>query len=150
MDIVKTLENLINTIPTELNVLTDEESNTKVNPDKWSKKEILGHVCDSATNNHYRFTKILIAGEPIKIEGYNQNLWVSLHGYQTNYSFTELITLWTYLNRQIFNVLKNVSDEQYNKQTILESNRTVTLRWLAEDYLNHTIHHINQLLERAL
>ncbi|MOA04441.1 hypothetical protein D3C78_1239970 [compost metagenome] len=92
----------------------------------------------------------MIACEPIKIESYNQNLWVSLHGYQTNYSNTELITLWTYLNKQIVNVLKDASDDQFKKQTILEDNRTVTLEWLAEDYIKHTLHHINQILERVL
>lgn len=150
MSIIKTLENLINKIPSELNIITEEDFNIKVNPDKWSKKEILGHICDSATNNHYRFTKIMIDDEPIKIESYNQNLWVSLHGNQTNYSYTELVTLWTYLNKQIINVLKNASDEQFKKQTILEDNRTVTLEWLAEDYINHTLHHINQIIERVL
>ncbi|WP_211748623.1 DinB family protein [Paenibacillus sp. Marseille-Q4541] len=150
MDIIKNLENLITAFPEVLKSITEEELCRKANPNKWSKKEILGHLCDSASNNHHRFLKIRIADEIVKLEGYNQDLWVSIHDYQDNYSQAELTTLWFQLNKQIRYVLEKVTDEEYQKQTILADGSTVTLQWLAEDYIHHTIHHIKQITEQSL
>lgn len=150
MSSINTLSGLIHTIPVELQVFAEEEAAKKATPGSWSKKEILGHLCDSATNNHMRFVKIVLSPDPIRIEKYQQNQWVSLHDYQANYSYTDLVMLWIFLNKQILYVLKKGIEEQFNKPVVLDDHTTVTLGWLLEDYVNHMLHHVNQILERTV
>ncbi len=150
MRVVQKLEQLILTIPSYLEEIAEEEALQKANQESWSKQEILGHLCDSATNNHMRFVKIMLASDPIGIEKYQQNQWVALHGYSTNYTYRELIMLWTFLNRQLLYVLKNGSAEDLTKPVILDDEITVTLGWLIEDYVNHLEHHMKQIVEKSL
>ncbi|WP_343059888.1 DinB family protein [Saccharibacillus deserti] len=145
-NLIENLDHLIRSVPAELSLLTEEEFNRKASPSKWSKKEILGHLCDSAANNHYRFMKIMTDDQPVRIESYNQDLWVSLHGYQADYSHTELIRLWGGLNKQIACVWKNAEEKKFDQEVILPDGTSVTLEWLAGDYLDHTRHHLDQIL----
>ncbi len=145
MSVVQKLEHLILTLPSDLEGITEAQALQKANQESWSKQEILGHLCDSATNNHMRFVKIMLASDPVRIEKYQQNQWVSLHGYSANYTYRELVTLWTFLNRQVLNVLKNGTAEDLTKPVILDDDITVTLGWLMEDYVNHLQHHMKQI-----
>ncbi len=150
MSIVQKLEHLIHTIPSNLEEIAVEEALHKTNPESWSKQEILGHLCDSATNNHMRFVNILLASDPVRIEKYQQNQWVALHGYSANYTYRELIMLWTFLNRQVLNVLKNGTAEDLAKPVTLDDEITVTLGWLMEDYVNHLLHHMKQIVGKSI
>ena len=145
MSVVQMLEHLILTIPSYLEEIKEEEALHKINRESWSKQEILGHLCDSATNNHMRFVKIILASDPLRIEKYQKNQWVALHGYSANYTYRELITLWTFLNRQVLYVLKNGNAEDLTRPVILDDEITVTLGWLIEDYVNHLQHHMKQI-----
>ncbi|WP_058303113.1 DinB family protein [Gorillibacterium timonense] len=145
MSIHEELENRIRSSFTRLLELSEEEFAKKERPEKWSKKEILGHLCDSAANNHYRFVRAAISKEPIKIESYQQNEWVALHGYQTFYTGSELVALWQQANKQILCVLKTLTDEQYGNPLYLADGSSATLEWLVDDYLQHLMHHMNQI-----
>lgn len=150
MSVVQKLEHLIHTIPSYLEEITEEEALHKTNQESWSKQEILGHLCDSATNNHMQFVKIILSSEPVRIEKYQQNQWVALHGYSANYTYRELITLWTFLNRQVLNVLRNGTAEDLAKSVILDDEITVTLGWLMEDYITHLLHHMKQIVGKRI
>ncbi|TCZ80967.1 DinB family protein [Paenibacillus albiflavus] len=145
MDIVTRLELLIKEIPSMMDTISDEDFNKKHAKDKWSKKEILGHLCDSATNNHMRFVKIMLSEGLISCEAYLQNQWVSIHDYQNNYSKSELTALWKQLNLQIYYTLKGASENDFNKQCILPNQSIVTLEWLFTDYIEHMVHHMKQI-----
>ncbi|SDG39349.1 DinB superfamily protein [Fontibacillus panacisegetis] len=138
-------EKLLDEIPKLINGIDDNEFITKVSSNKWSKQEILGHLCDSAVNNHSRFVRIILTEEPISIDGYKQDEWVRIHDYQNNYSKSDLLTLWIQLNKQILNVIRNASELDFNKQCILSDKSRVTLCWLFDDYLSHMLHHIKQI-----
>ncbi|KIL42260.1 hypothetical protein SD70_01620 [Gordoniibacillus kamchatkensis] len=149
MSALAKLEQLVETIPDIINGINEEEFNKKAKPEKWSKKEILGHLCDSAANNHVRFMKIVLAEEPVHIEGYKQDKLVSMHDYQNNYTKTELAALWKQLNRQICYIMRNASKEDYDKSCILPDGTAVTLGWLFNDYIDHLLHHMKQIQEAA-
>ncbi|MCM3038786.1 DinB family protein [Paenibacillus motobuensis] len=138
-------EELLNKVPKIINGIEDNEFFNKISSNKWSKQEILGHLCDSAVNNHSRFVRIILTDEPISIEGYKQNEWVRIHDYQNNYSKSDLLTLWIQLNKQILNIMRNASELDFNKQCILSDKSMVTLSWLVDDYINHMLHHIKQI-----
>jgi len=145
MSSITKFEKLLNEIPKIINDIEDNEFLNKASSTKWSKQEILGHLCDSAINNHYRFVRIILTEEPISIDGYKQDEWVRVHDYQNNYNKSDLLALWIQLNKQILNIIRNAGEQDLNKQCILSDKNRVTLSWLFDDYLNHMLHHIKQI-----
>jgi DinB family protein len=126
-------------LPQLKNVPADEFS-YKPAPGKWSKKEILGHLVDSAQNNIRRFIVAQYEDRPKIV--YNQDKWVAINNYQ-HYDSAELIQLWQLLNKQICEILRN-SSQSAQRETQTED--VHTLEWLAADYIRHMLHHLHQVL----
>jgi hypothetical protein len=96
----------------------------KIDENKWSKKEILGHLIDSAINNLQRFTEIQYSEKPYKIRPYTQDALVKYNDYQ-NKNSQNLFDLWLHLNRHILEIIKNQTDNTLEYQLILP-NGTLT------------------------
>ncbi|HRO47259.1 DinB family protein [Agriterribacter sp.] len=111
-------------------------------PHKWSKKEILGHLVDSAQNNIRRFIVAQYEDEP-RIT-YQQDEWVSICNYK-EYCVQDLIQLWQLLNRHICVILNNTSSEKQNRTVCTSEPHTIA--WVAEDYNKHLLHHLHQVLD---
>ncbi|MNQ42587.1 hypothetical protein D3C85_562920 [compost metagenome] len=111
---------------------------------KWSKKEILGHLIDSAIHNLVRFTEINYVEKPYRHRPYNQIDLVNLNQYQTK-EINELTQLWLSLNRQIVRIMKSVEEEALDYKIILSDDSVIDLRFLMTDYVEHLEHHINQI-----
>ncbi|WP_409290446.1 DinB family protein [Peribacillus sp. SCS-37] len=138
----------IQSLPKEYNEMADAEINNRPSPNKWSKKEILGHLCDSAINNIERFVKIQYENQPYVIQSYNQEEWVAVQNYQEK-PLEELLTLFQTLNKQIINICMNIPAEKLSYLCDIGNNQQKTLEWLIQDYLEHMEHHINnQILIR--
>ncbi len=114
------------------------------NSDKWSKKEILGHLIDSAIHNLVRFTEINYVEKPYHHRPYSQIDLVNLNQYQTM-DTSELIQLWLSLNKQIIRVFKNIDDKALDFQIILSDQSVIDLKFLMTDYVEHLEYHINQI-----
>jgi hypothetical protein len=114
------------------------------NPGKWSKKEILGHLVDSAIHNLVRFTEINYLEKPYHHRPYNQNDLVSLNQYKTM-DIKELLQLWLSLNKQIIRIFKSVDDKALDYQIIMNDQSVIDLKFLMTDYIEHLEHHINQI-----
>jgi hypothetical protein len=112
-------------------------------PGKWVMKEILGHIIDSAANNHQRFVRAQFT-DPFIWPDYDGEAWVSLHRYRER-SWVELVDLWVALNRQVAVVVESVAAEKLQTVCHIGSNEAVTLEWLVRDYLRHLRHHLAQL-----
>lgn len=110
--------------------------------DKWSKKEIVGHLIDSATVNLHRFVRGQLQDNPQIY--YAQDDWVAIQDYQ-NYNAEELIVLWETLNRYLVHVISRISDEKLLRTCQMKDGQTLTLHFLAEDYVLHLEHHIAQI-----
>lgn len=108
---------------------------------KWSKKEILGHLIDSAANNHQRFVRAARGEHPVI--SYAQNEWVAIEDFQ-NEKTAVLLRLWENYNRHLAHLLLRLSPEQLEK-TLEMGGETVSLRFCAEDYLRHLEHHLRQM-----
>src|SRR5688500_20264119 len=92
------LEELLQLVPEKRRAITDQAATVPAVPGKWSRKQVLGHLLDSAANNHQRFVR-LRCGD-VALPGYAQNDWVSAQRYQDR-AWTELVEPWRVLNLDV-------------------------------------------------
>lgn len=112
---------------------------------KWSRKEILGHLIDSAINNLKRFTEIQFLPQPYKVIPYRQNELVIVNQYQ-DLPLDHLLNTWKALNQQIIYAVNNIPEEKLNY--VLEPSdikEVKNLAWIICDYVAHMEHHFKQL-----
>src|ERR1017187_5893471 len=102
---INRLQFLVDKIPALMKQIPDSEFSAKPAPGKWSKKEILGHLVDSASNNHQRFIRIQYQDKPSI--AYDQDQWVALHAYNT-FDSHRLIEFWEIYNRLLLHIIKNI------------------------------------------
>lgn len=133
--------------------INDSEASWKIN-DKWSRIEILGHLVDSASNNHQRFIRAQFKDDLI-FSGYEQNDWVRVQNYQEA-NWQSLIDLWKNFNVLIIHALSKINAEvlltkreKHNLDEIgwqtIDKNMPATLDYLIKDYFGHMHHHLNQV-----
>jgi uncharacterized damage-inducible protein DinB len=139
------LDQILDQILNELDKISQEDWEQKLAPHKWSKKEILGHLVDSARNNLQRFTEINYFESPYQVIDYNQDELVLANQYQ-NQSLAAIRAMWLSLNRHIAYLMKNQSAETLDKAVLLPGGTETDLRWLMEDYVDHLLHHKAQIL----
>jgi len=112
----------------------------------WSRKEELGHLIDSATNNHIRFVLASIDGE-FRGQGYAQDKWVEAHGYQ-DLAWRDLVDLWHQYNTLLASVVKRIPEAHLDNRCVIGWG-VVTLRFVIEDYVLHMQHHLDHVLARG-
>jgi hypothetical protein len=125
---------------------TETELSQKVSTEKWSKKEILGHLIDSGINNLQRFTEIQFEEKPYRIRKYKQNDLVKVNDYQ-NAKSSELIELWLAINKRIKNIINLQTEKTLNYKIELEKDTISDLRFLMKDYVGHLEHHLHQIMK---
>ena len=136
------LEAIINQQLPLLRAIPGTEMALKKSLTKWSKKEMLGHIIDSAQSNIRRFIVAQYENEPKIV--YDQDKWVAISGYQ-NYALNDLINLWYLLNKHICNILKDMPEEM--SMRTCKTGELHTIEWLASDYIKHLRHHMHVVLE---
>lgn len=136
------LEKIINKYTPLLTSLDKNVFEAKPSLNKWSKKEIVGHMIDSAQNNIRRFIVAQYEDEPHIV--YRQDDWVKISNYQ-NYPAKDLVDLWVLLNKHICIILKNIPAEK--QKSICVTEKSHTIEWLASDYNKHLLHHLHQVLD---
>jgi hypothetical protein len=139
----------VESVAVQLNKLSEDEWQKKSTPDKWSKKEILGHLVDSAQTNIRRMVVGQYQDQAHII--YHQNEWVKAANYQ-EYNTKELILLWELLNKHFARILDNLPKQYYGTFTNWSSSTTpllvgdlVTLEFAAHDYFKHLNNHLMQM-----
>jgi hypothetical protein len=131
-----------------------ERSGERRHPGKWSAREIIGHLVDSASNNHQRFVRAQFQDDLV-FAGYGQEDWVKAGCYQ-DAPWDELVTLWRTFNLQIARVMEGVPDSErlrarlpHNLHQIgfvrVPEDRPATLDHLMRDYIVHLEHHLTQI-----
>ena len=124
--------------------LSDSEVDVHSQPGKWSKKEILGHLLDSASNNHQRFVRAALQGDLV-FPGYEQDALVTLQRYgEMNWSL--LLEFWAGYNRFLAHVISVLPAQSAGATCVIGNNEPATLGWIAQDYVEHLKHHLNQIL----
>jgi hypothetical protein len=141
---------LVETLSPELRPLRDADARRKPAPDKWSIAQILGHMVDSAANNHQRFVRaqhVSQKGRPgagYQGPGYEQEDWVARQGYQ-DAPWPELVELWRLYNLHLSRVILRIPDESLATEMHIGDYEPATLAFVVEDYLAHMRHHVAQI-----
>ncbi|HLF64129.1 MAG TPA: DinB family protein [Saprospiraceae bacterium] len=145
MDLANSLESLITTTAETFNKISATEWTDKPNPRKWSKKEILGHLIDSAMNNLKRFNEVqFFTEQPYVVQKYRQEELVKSNRYQ-ELPIEHLIALWTLVNMQLAYVLRALQNEMLEIAILIPEGEMQTVGWLADDYVVHLRHHLEQI-----
>ena len=144
--VIDRLQEHINIVPSKFLKYSEDELRRKPSPNKWSKKELLGHLVDSAANNHHRFIKIQFMPSPLFVEGYAQNDWVRIQNYNEK-DTEQLVNLWRVYNEHILFIMQNTPDKNLEIKLNAEQpfENADTLFFLMKDYVDHMDHHLKQI-----
>jgi hypothetical protein len=123
---------------------SEADSAVKPAPGKWSKKEIIGHLIDSASNNHQRFVRVQLYAD-LDLPGYEQERWVAVQDYQ-NAAWAELLILWKAFNEHLLRIIALIPEEKLGRTFRIAGGEPVTLGYWVEDYLRHLQKHLRQIL----
>ena len=143
-EVLAELAALLETAPPRLAHFTEADAAYKPDPERWSKKEILGHLIDSASNNHQRFVRaqlVLLLDFP----EYEQDLWVGVQSYATE-SWPDLVNLWSLYNRHILHLLKAMPDSALPHEVSVGGKPPIALDAVITGYVRHVDHHLKQIL----
>jgi hypothetical protein len=127
-----------------LQSIGNNDASYKPLPHKWSKKEILGHLIDSACNNQQTFVRTM-ANSEAKFVGYEQDFWVESQKYNSA-DWQELINFWYAYNLHIAHIIEHMSVEVLQNKITIENAGTFTLEFIMIDYVEHLKHHLNQII----
>jgi hypothetical protein len=109
----------------------------------WTRKQIVGHLCDSAANNRQRFVRAATEGTYAG-PGYAQDAWVDAHGYSEE-SWETLLRWWQVEHEILLAAVERIPAERLETICTVGDNPPVTLRFLIEDYIAHQKHHLQQI-----
>lgn len=138
------LQYFIDVIPSKLNSTDDEAFKAKLNPSKWSKQEILGHLIDSASNNHQRFVRSQF--ESIPLISYDQDGW-NKYSYYNKFDKAQLVEFWKVYNRHILELIKLIPEVDLSKKCNTGGTENYTIEFLFNDYVDHMEYHLKQIVE---
>jgi hypothetical protein len=136
--------------------LTEGQASVPLAEGKWSAKEVVGHLIDSASNNHQRFVRAQLK-EDLVFEGYAQDDWVRAQAYQEE-PWPLLVNLWKFYNLHLAHVCRNAPESErqrarreHNLHEIgwapVSREEPATLEHLMRDYVGHLKNHLGQIFE---
>lgn len=137
-----------------LRSLTDQESASRRENGAWSAKETMGHLVDSAANNHQRFVRAQFQ-EDLSFPGYAQDEWVASQHYQET-PWPQLVELWRLYNLHLLHVVSRIPPGQLARPrhphtlhriafVLVDEREPATLEYLVRDYVEHLKHHLRQI-----
>ncbi len=141
------LDRVVDQAAPALRAINDADAAAKPRPGAWSAKEIVGHLIDSAANNHQRFVRAQLANE-LSFPEYEQDGWVRSQDPQSR-PWLELVEFWALYNRHLSHTIRRIPASAMNVPCRIGTGDSVTLGFLVEDYLVHLRHHLKQIGERT-
>jgi hypothetical protein len=142
-DAIAKFELVLATAPRKLVDISEADASHKPAPNKWCKKEILGHLIDSAGNNHQRFVRCQFT-PLLEFPEYDQDPWVASQAYATE-PWADLVNLWLLLNRHLLHIVKSAPPEVHKHELKIGHHNPMTFEALVPSYLKHLDHHLAQI-----
>ncbi|MGA7634531.1 MAG: DinB family protein [Terriglobales bacterium] len=143
MPALNLLRDLIERVPGRLEQLPKNKVESKPAPSAWSPREELGHLLDSAANNHQRIVRAQ-SEDKLAFPGYEQNRWVAIHRYQHR-DWKELIEVWQALNRQLLAAAESLPEAAWSHTLTVAASQPMTLAFAFDDYVSHMFHHLQHI-----
>ncbi|HET7584496.1 MAG TPA: DinB family protein [Gemmatimonadaceae bacterium] len=152
--LARELQRAIDDAGEELAQRADADTAHRPAPGKWSAREILGHLIDSAAVNHERFVRA--QGDPdLVYPPYDQEAWVTLQGYHER-SWASLYQLWRAYNLHLTEVVARIPEQELMRPRVrhnldriawraVPADTPATLAYLVRDYVDHLRHHLAQI-----
>jgi hypothetical protein len=131
-------------IADKLRGIDEAKASVRPTPGKWSNKEIIGHLIDSAANNHQRFVRLQLSPS-IDLPGYDGDEWVRVQRYQER-SWHQIVDLWQMYNTQLAAVIRQMDAKALRNVWNTPDGKKLDLEFIARDYVVHLRHHLNQIL----
>ena len=126
-----------------LRQVSEGQSGQPALPGGWSRKQLLGHLIDSASNNHQRFVRAALA-DALEFPAYDTPGCVRVQAVESA-AWPMLVDLWVSYNRYLVHVIGHLPAAKLNVVCRIGSNAPVSLGYLAEDYVRHLVHHLHQI-----
>lgn len=145
-NVAEELRRVVDSTAVQLHSLDEATARTQPTPTAWSIQQIIGHLIDSAVNNHQRFVRAQ-ATDALTFPGYDQDVWVHTQAYNTS-PWPDLIELWRLYNRHLAQVISHVPEEKLSVEVRIGSNTPATLQYIMEDYVVHLKHHLHEIEKR--
>jgi hypothetical protein len=142
-DLRDKLVRVVNSAEAILSQVPETESGKPVLAGGWSRKQVLGHLIDSASNNHQRFVRATLQAS-LDFPGYDQDGCVRVQAVEEA-RWSLLVALWADYNRYLAHVISHLPASKLETLCRIGTDEPVTLKFLAEDYLRHMLHHLGQI-----
>jgi hypothetical protein len=126
-----------------LRAISSEESAKPLRPGGWSRKQVMGHLIDSASNNHQRFVRAALQPS-LEFPRYDQDGNVRVQAPQEA-DWLILVSLWAAYNHYLAHVIAHLPAAKLDTICRIGDSEPVTLSFLASDYLTHMVHHLRQI-----
>jgi hypothetical protein len=134
---------VVDGVEPRLREIGDGESAKPILAGGWSRRQVLGHLIDSASNNHQRFVRAALQPS-LEFPGYDQDGCVRVEAPQEA-KWEVLVSLWAAYNHYLAHVIAHLPEAKLETQCRIGAGEPVTLRFLATDYLRHLAHHLEQI-----
>ena len=138
------LARILSATPLRLADISDADASQRPAPGHWSKKEILGHAIDSASNNHQRFVRAQLAAS-LEVPSYEQERWVAVQWYATE-SWPDLVNFWLLYNRHLLHIIRTMPASSLPVPCTIGGSAPVPLSEVITSYVDHLEHHLSQIL----
>jgi hypothetical protein len=145
-DVAKELTAVVQAALPRLTELSEAIVTHRPAPDRWTIKEVLGHLIDSAANNHQRFVRAQFVSELV-FPKYEQKEWVQSQKYNA-IEWPELVEFWRRYNLHLAHVIRNIAPEALGVRCRIGDYEAMSLEFLTEDYVVHLKHHLAKIEER--
>jgi hypothetical protein len=142
-DVARMFSGELNEIHAALFAVSPALADTPWRPGGWTRKQIVGHLLDSAANNRQRFVRAAIDGA-YSGPGYAQDAWVEAHGYAER-GWNDLLLWWSAEHQILMAVVERVTEDRLGAMCRVGDDEPVTFRFLIEDYVRHQKHHLAQI-----
>src|SRR5918997_1548657 len=153
-EVLEDFRRTIETNAARLGALGEADARTSRGTDAWTPKEIVGHLIDSAANNHARFVRAQFKDDLV-FDGYEQEQWVSAQHYNEE-SWPLLVELWKNYNLHLLHVMASAPEEKLKQPRtrhtldkiawqMVDASQPATLEYLMTDYIGHLKSHLRQI-----
>ena len=144
-DTAQQIRSIIAAVEAQLSRMNHDEMGFKPAPHEWSKKEILGHLIDSAANNHQRFVRA-VNKAAVQFPTYDQDEWVRIQRYN-EMPWSSLVALWSAYNNHLSRVIECIPEDAESLPCNIGKEKPVPLDFVVRDYVRHLRHHLREILE---